>query len=106
MTRIDGITGGIHRISTFVPEIAAPAGFTFNQYLVAAEEPLLFHCGPRGMFPAVKAALETIMPASRLKWISFGHVESDECGAMNLWLAAAPEAQVGHGATACLLSLY
>lgn len=57
------------------------------------------------MFPAVKAALETIMPASRLKWISFGHVESDECGAMNLWLEAAPQAQVVHGATACLVSL-
>ena len=104
-TRIDEITDGIHRISTFVPEIAAPAGFTFNQYLVGAEEPLLFHCGPRAMFPAVKAALETVMPASALCWISFGHVESDECGAMNLWLAAAPEAQVVHGATACLVSL-
>jgi flavorubredoxin len=104
-TRIDEITGGIHRISTFVPEIAAPAGFTFNQYLVEAKEPLLFHCGPRGMFSAVKAALETVMPASALRWISFGHVESDECGAMNQWLAAAPEAQVVHGVTACLVSL-
>ncbi len=104
-TRIDEITDGIHRISTFVPEIAAPAGFTFNQYLVEAEEPLLFHCGPRAMFPPVKAALETVMPASALRWISFGHVESDECGAMNLWLEAAPQAQVVHGATACLVSL-
>jgi len=105
MTRIDGITGGIHRISTFAPEIAAPAGFTFNQYLIAANEPLLFHCGPRAMFPAVKAALETVMLAARLRWISFGHVESDECGSMNQWLAAAPKAQVVHGATACLVSL-
>src|SRR3954454_19545175 len=105
MTRIDGITGGIHRISTFVPEIAAPAGLTFNQYLIAADEPLLFHCGPRAMFPAVKAALETVMLAARLRWISFGHVESDECGSMNQWLAAAPEAQGVHGATACLGSL-
>ncbi|MFL5236082.1 MAG: MBL fold metallo-hydrolase, partial [Rhizomicrobium sp.] len=69
MTRIDEITGGIHRISTFAPEIAAPAGFTFNQYLIAADEPLLFHCGPRAMFPAVKAALETVMLAARLRWI-------------------------------------
>jgi flavorubredoxin len=104
-TRIDEIAEGIHRISTFVPEIAAPAGFTFNQYLIEADQPLLFHCGPRALFPAVKAALETVMPASALRWISFGHVESDECGAMNQWLEAAPEAQVVHGATACLVSL-
>jgi hypothetical protein len=58
MTRIDGITGGIHRISTFVPEIAAPAGFTFNQYLIAADEPLLFHCGPRAMFPPSRRRLK------------------------------------------------
>lgn len=115
-TRIDPIADGIYRISTFVPEIAPPgearesafannSGFTFNQYLVEADEPLLFHCGPRGMFPAVKAAVETVMPARALRWISFGHVESDECGSMNQWLAIAPEAQVVHGATACLVSL-
>jgi flavorubredoxin len=46
-----------------------------------------------------------VMPVSRLRWISFGHIESDECGAMNQWLAAAPEAQIFHGQTACLVSL-
>jgi flavorubredoxin len=104
-TEIDEIADGIYRLSTFVPQIAAPAGFTFNQYLIDAEEPVLFHCGPRRMFPAVRAALESVMPAERLRWISFGHVESDECGAMNLWLEAAPKAHVFHGQTACMVSL-
>ncbi len=104
-TRVDEIAGEIYRISTFVPEVAAPAGFTFNQYLIAADEPLLFHCGPRRMFPAVSEAVATIIPVSRLRWISFGHVESDECGSMNQWLSAAPQAQVVHGATACDVSL-
>lgn len=104
-TRIDKIADGIYRISTLVPEIAAPAGFGFNQFLVMADEPLIFHCGMRGHFPGVSAAVETIMPIERLKWLSFGHVEADECGAMNAWLAAAPRAQVVHGITACMVSL-
>jgi len=104
-TRIDEIADGIFRLSTFVPEIAPPAGFTFNQFLIKADQPLLFHCGPRGMYPAVAAAAGRIMPLDRLRWISFGHVESDECGAMNAWLAAAPMAQVAHGMTACMVSL-
>ena len=104
-TQVDEIAERIYRLSTFVPQIAAPAGFTFNQYLIDADEPLLFHCGPRRMFPPVSAALATIMPIERLRWIAFGHVESDECGAMNLWLAAAPNAQVVHGHTACMVSL-
>jgi flavorubredoxin len=104
-TEIAEIAPGIHRLSTYVAEIAPPMGFTFNQFLVVADEPLLFHCGPRGMFPLVRAALEKIMPVSRLRWIGFGHIESDECGAMNQWLAAAPNAQVVHGQTACMVSL-
>ena len=104
-TEIAEIAPGIHRLSTHVAEIAPPMGFTFNQFLVVADQPLLFHCGPRGMFPLVRAAVEKIMPVSRLRWIGFGHVESDECGAMNQWLAAAPDAQVAHGQTACMVSL-
>jgi flavorubredoxin len=104
-TTIDEIAEGVYRFSTFAPEIAAPAGFTFNQYLVDADEPLLFHCGPRGLFPAVSAAFAKITPVERLRWICFGHVEADECGSMNLWLAAAPKARVAHGHTACLVSL-
>jgi flavorubredoxin len=95
----------IYRLSTFVPDIAPPAGFTFNQFLVDADEPLLFHTGPRAMFPSVSAAVRKIMPVERLRWISFSHLEADEAGAMNLWLAAAPNAQVTHSALACMISL-
>jgi flavorubredoxin len=99
------IIGGIFRLSTFVPDIAPPAGFTFNQFLIVADQPLLFHTGPRQMFPLVSAAVTKIMPIERLRWISFGHVESDECGAMNLWLQAAPEAQVIFNPLGCMVSL-
>lgn len=104
-TTTDEISDGVYRFSTFVPEVAAPAGFTFNQFLLLADEPLLFHCGGRGMFPSVSAAVAAVIPIETLRWISFGHVESDECGSMNQWLAAAPNAQVVHGQTACMVSL-
>jgi len=104
-TDIAEIAPGIHRLSTHVAEIAPPMGFTFNQFLIEADQPMLFHCGPRAMFPLVSAALAKAMPIDRLRWIGFGHVESDECGAMNQWLAAAPQAQVVHGVTACMVSL-
>ncbi len=104
-TKIDEIAESVFRLATYVPEVAPPAGFTFCQFLVKAEQPFLFHCGPRGMFPAVSAALARIIPVESLRWISFGHVEADECGAMNDWLAAAPRAQVVHGMTGCMVSL-
>jgi flavorubredoxin len=104
-TRTDEIADGIFRISTFIAEAAPPAGFTFNQFLILGEEPLLFHTGPRGLFPAVRDAIAGLMPPERLRWISFGHFEADECGAMNLWLAAAPGAEVAHGAIGCDVSL-
>lgn len=103
-TRIDEIADGIYRLSTFVPEIT-PQGFTFNQFLVKGEEPLLFHCGMRGLFPLVSAAAAKVIPLERLRWISFGHVEADECGSMNQWLAVAPQAQIAHGHTGCMVSL-
>ena len=103
-TRINEIADGIYRLSTFVPEVT-PAGFTFNQFVVKGDAPLLFHCGMRGLFPLVSAAVAKIVPLESLRWISFGHVEADECGAMNQWLAAAPRAQVTHGRTACMVSL-
>jgi flavorubredoxin len=104
-TRISEIADGIYRLSTFVPEIAPPGGFTFNQFLIDADEPLLFHCGPRAMFPSISAAVTQVLPPAQLRWIAFGHVESDECGAMNAWLAAAPQAVVAHGAVGCMVSL-
>jgi flavorubredoxin len=104
-TRIAEIAPRIYRLSTFVPDVAPPAGFTFNQFLIDADEPLLFHCGPRAMFPLVSAAVAKIMPIEKLRWISFSHLEADEAGAMNLWLGAAPRAEVAHGGIATMVSL-
>ena len=104
-TDIDEIADGLYRLSTFVPEIAPPAGFTFNQFLVLGDEPLLFHTGLRKMFPLTRDAVSRIIPPERLRWIAFGHFEADECGAMNEWLAVAPHAQIAHGQTGCLVSL-
>jgi flavorubredoxin len=104
-TRIDEIAERVYRLSTYVPEIAPPAGFTFNQFLIDAEAPLLFHCGPRAMFAAVSTAAAKILPLDKIRWISFGHVEADECGSMNQWLQAAPMAQVVQGRTAVMVSL-
>jgi flavorubredoxin len=70
-----------------------------------ADEPLLFHTGPRGMFPVVAEAVATVTPVESLRWISFGHVEADECGSMNMWLTAAPASQVAYGALGCDISL-
>ncbi len=104
-TKVDEIADGIYRLSTWVEDIAPPAGFAFNQFLIDAEQPLLFHTGPREMFPLVSAAISRIMPVERLRWITFGHVEADESGAMNRFLQAAPEAQVAHNALGCMVSL-
>jgi flavorubredoxin len=98
------IADGIFRFSTFVPDLT-PDGFTFNQFLIRAEEPLLFHTGMRGLFPLVSAAVANVVPLPSLRWITFGHVEADECGAMNQWLAAAPRADVAHGQVGVDVSL-
>ena len=104
-TRVDEIAAGVYRLSTPVPEVAPPAGFTFNQFLLTADEPLLFHCGHRGMFDSIRAAVARVIPPETLRWISFSHLEADESGAMNRWLAVAPRAQVLHGELACMVSL-
>lgn len=103
-TTVDEIAEGIYRLSTFVPEIG-PTGFTFNQFLISDDEPLLFHTGHRNLFPAVSEAISTVLPLDTLRWITFGHVEADESGSMNLLLAAAPQAEVAHGALGCMVSL-
>jgi flavorubredoxin len=104
-TKVDEIADGIYRFSTFVPEIAPPAGFAFNQFLVLGDEPLLFHTGHRRMFPLVREAVSRVVAPERLRWITFGHFEADECGAMNEWLAVAPHAEVAHGQTGVDVSL-
>jgi flavorubredoxin len=104
-TTLDEIADGIYRVSTHIPEIAPPAGFTMNQFLVVADQPLLFHTGPRALFPLVAETVARVIPVESLRWVTFGHVEADECGSMNMWLAAAPRAEVAHGALGCMVSL-
>src|SRR5687767_9767291 len=94
---IDEIADGIFRISTWIPEVT-PEGFTFNQFLVRGEEPLLFHTGMRALFPLVSEAVSSLIPIESLRWISFGHVEADESGSTNMWLATSPASQVVFGA--------
>jgi flavorubredoxin len=103
-TKTDEIGDGVFRFSTLVPDVT-PDGFTFNQFLIQAEEPLLFHTGPRAMFPLVSEAVSRVVPLETIRWITFGHVEADECGSMNEWLAAAPRAEVAHGAVGVMVSL-
>ena len=103
-TVVDEIAEGIYRICTYVAD-ASPGGFTFNQFLLDAEDPFLFHCGPRKMFPEILEAAERVIAVDRLRWISFGHVESDECGSMNQWLQAAPDAVIVVGQIAAQVSV-
>lgn len=103
-TTIHEIAEDVYRLSTFVDD-GIPGGFTFNQFLVDADEPLLFHTGPCRMFPLVSDAAGRVIDIARLRWISFGHVEADECGAMNAWLAAAPHAEVVFNGLGCNVSL-
>ena len=103
-TRVHEIADRIYRLSTFLPAVG-PHGLTFNQFLVDADEPLLFHCGQRALFPAVSQAAARVMDPGRLRWIAFSHIEADECGALGEWLAAAPDATVTHGAIGCAIWL-
>ncbi len=92
-TNVHEIATGIFRISVPVPPSAMPGGFTFNQFLLVDDEPLLFHTGPHKMFPLVRQAVAHVLgDVTKLKWVGFSHVEADECGALNEWLEAAPQA--------------
>lgn len=103
--KIDEIADGIFRLSVFSPATAPPHGMTFNHFLIRGEEPMLFHCGKRKMFPVLAEAMATIMPVEKLRWMSFGHFEADECGGMNDWLAVAPHAELMHGVVGCRTSI-
>ena len=102
-TRVDEVADGVYRVATLLPgppgrsEAPTPPGMTVNQFLVLADEPLLFHTGMRAMFRRTAEAIERVLPLSGLRWVSFGHVEADECGALSLLLAAAPHARVAYG---------
>jgi len=101
-TQVDEIADGVYRLSTFTDGVVG--GFTFNQFLVVGDDPLLFHNGPRQMFPSVSAAAAKVVPLDRLRWVSFGHWEADESGALNLWLEAAPKAEVAVGTLGTVIS--
>ena len=89
MAKVDEIGPDLYRISEFVPEFQ----LQFNHFLVNDDEPLLFHTGLKGMFPAVKEAVATVIDPAKIRHIGFSHFESDECGALNHWLEASPEAE-------------
>ncbi|MEP6801834.1 MAG: MBL fold metallo-hydrolase [Acidobacteriota bacterium] len=87
------------------PVTVIPGGFSFNQYLIADEDPVLFHTGPRRLFPLVREAVASVMPVERLRWIGFSHVEADECGSLNEFLAVAPSAEPVCGRIAAMVSM-
>ena len=86
---VDEIAPDIYRISVLVPEI----NLQFNHFVVKDDEPLLFHTGFKDMFPLVREGVSQVLDPSLIRWISFSHTESDECGALPEWLAVAPGAQ-------------
>ncbi|MEA2490963.1 MAG: hypothetical protein QOH21_2755 [Acidobacteriota bacterium] len=103
-TNIEEIADGIYRINTPV-ELPGGGAFSFNQYLVDDAEPLLFHTGPRRLFPLVSEAVRNVFAPERLRWIAFSHFEADECGSLNEWLALAPASQPLCSATAAMVSV-
>ena len=103
-TNVHEIADGIYRINTPV-KIAGAGGFSFNQYLIVDDEPLLFHTGLRKMFPLVHEAVASILPPGKLRYIAFSHLEADECGSLNEWLAAAPRSVPACGAVAAMVSI-
>lgn len=105
-TNVHEIAAGVYRISTPVPPSAMPGGFTFNQILLVDEAPLLFHTGLRRMFPLVAEAVAHVLgDVKKLRYVGFSHVEADESGALNDWLAAAPNAEPVCGTVAAMVSV-
>jgi flavorubredoxin len=102
-TNVHEIAEGIYRINT--PLSVVPGGFSFNQYLVVDDEPLLFHTGLKRTFPLVREAIARVIPVERLRYVAFSHFESDECGALNALLAVAPRAVPVCGRVAALVSV-
>jgi flavorubredoxin len=98
-TTISEIADGIYRISTPVPR------FSYNQYLIIDQEPLLYHTGPRKLLPFVREAVASVLPVERLRYVAFSHVEADECGSLNEWLAAAEQAVPLCGTIAAMTSI-
>ena len=103
-TNVHEIADGIYRINTPI-DLPGGQAFNFNQYLLLDDAPLLFHTGPRQLFPVVCEAVASLMPVERLRYVGLSHVEADECGSMNRFLALAPEAQPLCSRTAAMVSI-
>jgi flavorubredoxin len=101
MTSVTEIGPDLYRICTYVSQ----ADLQFCQFLIKDDEPLLFHTGLRHMFPAVRDAVKRILPLSQIRWLAFSHFEADECGALNEWLAVAPQAQAMCSVVGALVSV-
>jgi flavorubredoxin len=104
-TNVSEIENGIFRINTPISIPGGPGKFSFNQYLIADDAPLLFHTGQRQLFPLVSEAIAAIMPVERLRYIALSHFEADECGALNAFLAAAPQAEALCSQVASMVSI-
>ena len=102
---ITEIAPDLHRISIALPPELFPGGFSFNQYLLLDERPLLFHTGPRKLFPLVRGQIERVLPLDQLRYVAFSHVEADECGALTELLAAAPQARPVCSKIAAMVSI-
>lgn len=100
-TRLAEVVDGIYQLTTYLSDI----DFSINQYLVTGDEPLLFHTGTRQLFGPIGDTIAKVTPLVDLRWIAFGHLEADECGSLNQFLAAAPEATAVQGATGCMVSI-
>jgi len=104
-SNVDEIAERIFRINTPVDIPGGPGKFSFNQYLIVDDEPLLFHTGPRQLFPAVREAIARVMPLEKLRFVALSHFEADECGSLNAFLGAAPQAVAVCGQIAAMVSI-
>lgn len=102
---IHEIAPDTYRISVALPPSVFPGGFSFNQYMVIDEQPLLFHTGPRKMFALVREQIQKVMPVSDLRYIAFSHYEADECGSLADFLALAPQARPACSSVAAKVSV-
>jgi len=103
-TNVYEVAEEIYRINTPVV-FEGGTGFSFNQYLIVDDEPLLFHTGLRKMFPLVREAVASVMSVEKLRYVAFSHVEADECGSLNEWLAATPQSVPLCGTVAAMVSI-
>jgi flavorubredoxin len=104
-TNIHEIADGIYRINTPISIPGGPGQFSFNQYLIVDEAPMLFHTGMRKLFPLVSEAVRAVLPLERLQYVGLSHFEADECGALNSFLAAAPQAVPVCGTIAAMVAI-